>query len=121
MHKTHYINGSSKEKYFYKRYASMLTRIKNLAKKLYFHHKLQKSKNKPQKTWNLLRTFLPSNTSSSTPSSLIVVTLPQSLAFFVGFFAFKIGNPKEKKRKKLRYIACNALVKTLPFLLFSLY
>ena len=27
MHKTHYINGSSKEKYFYKRFANMSTRI----------------------------------------------------------------------------------------------
>ena len=50
MYKTHYINGSLKEKYFYKRNANILTRMKNLAKKLYFHHILDESKNNPQKT-----------------------------------------------------------------------
>ena len=50
----------------------MLTRIKNLAKKLHCHHKLEEPKNNTQKTSNLLRTLLPSNTSSSTPSSLTV-------------------------------------------------
>ena len=54
----------------------MLTRIQNLAKQLYFHHKLEKYKNNPEKTWNLLRVFLPSNTSSSTPSSLTVNNEP---------------------------------------------
>ena len=49
MYKTHYINGYSNEKYFYKRYANMLTRIKNLAKQLYIHHKLEESKNNPKK------------------------------------------------------------------------
>ena len=42
--------------------------MKNLAKKVYFHQKLE-SKNNPLKTWNILRTLLPSNTSSSTPTS----------------------------------------------------
>ena len=42
------------------------------SKKLYFHHKLEESKDNPQKTWNLLRALLPSNTSFSTLSSLIV-------------------------------------------------
>ena len=66
MRNTHYINRFSIEKYFYKRYANILTRIKNLAKKLYFHQATKK------KTWNLLRVLSPSNTSSSTPSSLTV-------------------------------------------------
>ena len=72
MQKTHYINGSSKEKYYYKRYVNILTRMKDLAKKLYFYHKLEKSKNNPKKTWNLLFTLLLSNTSFSTLSSLTV-------------------------------------------------
>ena len=51
----------------------MLTKIKNLAKKLYFHHKLEKSKNNPKNSWNLLRPFcLPTHTSFFTPSSSTV-------------------------------------------------
>ena len=50
MHKTCYINGSSKEKYFYQRNANMSTRIKNSAKKFYFHHKLEESKNNLKKS-----------------------------------------------------------------------
>ena len=76
MDKPHYLNGSSNEKYFYKRYANMLTRIQNLAKQLYFYHILEKSKNNPEKTWNLLLVFLTSNTSSSTHSSLTVNNEP---------------------------------------------
>ena len=72
MHKTHYINGSSKEKYFYKRYANILTGTKTLAKKLYFLHKLEKSKNNPQKTWNYYAPICLPTPSSSTPSSLTV-------------------------------------------------
>ena len=48
------------------------------------------------------------------------VAFPQSLVSFVGFFAFIIGNPKKKKKQVTIYITCSALVKTLPFLLFSL-
>ena len=36
MHKTHFINGTSMEKYFYKQYSNTLTKVKNLAKKLLF-------------------------------------------------------------------------------------
>ena len=44
---------------FYKCYENILTRIKNLAKKLKFYHKLEESKNDPQKTRNILRPILP--------------------------------------------------------------
>ena len=95
MHKTHYLNRSSNEKYFYKRYANMLTRIQNLAKQLYFFHILEKSKNNPEKTRNLLRILLPSNTSSSTPSSLTVniepITKPTAIANQLNDHFFNIG------------------------------
>ena len=97
MHKTCYINGSSKEKYFYKRYANILTRMKNLAKKLYFHHKLEESKNNPQKIRNILRIFLPSNSSSSTPTSLTVnnetFTNPTAIANQLNHYFVNIGKP----------------------------
>ena len=64
--KNHFINRSSEEIYFYKLYANMLTKIKNLAKKLYFYYKFEESKNNLKKTWKLLRILLPFNKSSST-------------------------------------------------------
>ena len=36
MHKTYYINGSTDEQKFYKSYCNTLTRIKTLAKKLFY-------------------------------------------------------------------------------------
>ena len=62
-----------KEKYFYKRYANILTRMKKISKKTYFHHKLEEFKNNPLpkniEFIQLLCTLLPFNTSSSTSSS----------------------------------------------------
>ena len=95
MHKTYYINGSSKEKYFFKCYANILTKMKNLAKKLYFHHKLEEFKNNPKVKWNLLCALLPSNTSSSTPSSLTVnnetFTKPTAIANQLNHHFVNIG------------------------------
>ena len=50
MHKTHYINGSTLGKYLYKKYSNLLTRVKKLAKKIYFHCKIEEYKHNPKKT-----------------------------------------------------------------------
>ena len=69
--------------------------MKNLAKQLYFHHKLEESKNNHQKTWNLLLTLLPSSSSSSTPSSLTVkndtFTNPMAIANQLNHHFVNIG------------------------------
>ena len=59
------------EKKYYKLYSSTLTRVKNLAKRLYYHNKITEHKNNP-KTWDVLRFFLPSKTKSNTPNTLSV-------------------------------------------------
>ena len=49
MHKTHYINGFSVAKQCYKKYCNVLTKIKNLAKKMYHHNKLKENSDNPKK------------------------------------------------------------------------
>ena len=53
-------------------YSNTLTRVKNLAKRLYYHNKITEHKNNPKKTWDVLRSLLPSKTKSNTPNSLTV-------------------------------------------------
>jgi len=78
MHQSHYINGSPAEKACYKFYSHTLTRTKDLAKKLYYHDQLKKFKNNPRKTWEILRTLLPSKTNSvtSSPNHIMVNNSP---------------------------------------------
>ena len=73
MHKTHYRNRSSAEKFLYKQYSNTLTRIKNLSKRVYYYHcKTDEFKNNPKKTWDILRTILPNKPKSSLPNSINV-------------------------------------------------
>ena len=53
MYKTHYLNGTKAQKYFYKLYANKLTKIKNVAKKYYYHDQLQINKNYSKRTWDI--------------------------------------------------------------------
>ena len=59
---------------------------------------MEESKNNPKKTWNLLRTLLPPNTSSSTPSSLTVnnetFTNPAAIANQLNHHFVNIGKKK---------------------------
>ena len=84
MHKTHYIKGSPIDKICYKTYSNVLTKVKNLAKKLYYHHKLNEYSDNPKKTWDILRTLLPTKSNSNMPNSLAVndslITDPADIA-----------------------------------------
>ena len=44
MHKTHFVQGTSVNIFYYKKYSNILTRLKDLAKRFYYHHKLNKCK-----------------------------------------------------------------------------
>ena len=59
LHKTHYIFGLPSEKKYYRLYSNTLTRVKNLAKRLYYHSKIYEHKNNPKKTWDVLHSLLP--------------------------------------------------------------
>ena len=70
MYKTHYLNGTTAQKYLYKLYANKLTKIKNLAKKYYYHDQLQINKNNSKGTWDVLRSLLPSKIKQAGPHTL---------------------------------------------------
>lgn len=72
MHKTHYVNGTTVEQYFYKMYSNTLTKVKDLAKKNYYHNQLQISANNSKKTWKILHALLPTKPASSITNSLTV-------------------------------------------------
>ena len=71
LYKTHFINGNSEQKKFYKKYANKLYRIKFAAKQLYYQKELENSKFNLVKTWKTIKYLLPSsNKKSSTPKKL---------------------------------------------------
>ena len=70
MCKTHYLNGTKAQKYFYKFYVNKLTKIKDLAKKYYYHDQLQINKNNSKGTWDILRSLLPSKIKQAGPHAL---------------------------------------------------
>ena len=50
----------------------MLTRVKKLAKKIYFHCKIEEYKHNPKKTWDVLRSLLLSKPVSHVPNTIVV-------------------------------------------------
>ena len=67
MYKTHFIGGSEIAKTSYKAYANKLTKVKCLAKKLYFHNELENCKGDGRKIWDLLYSLLPSKKKQTMP------------------------------------------------------
>ena len=78
MHKTYCINGSTDERKFYKSYCNTQTRIKTLAKKLFYKTQFDVHKHDPKKAWDTLRTLLPAKPKAQTPTSLSVNSMSLS-------------------------------------------
>ena len=72
MYKTHFNCGSEIAKTSYKAYANKLTKVKCLAKKLYFHSELENCKGDGSKIWDLLYSLLPSKKNKQCPKTLEV-------------------------------------------------
>ena len=72
MHKTHFVQGTSVNKLYYKKYSNILTRLKDLAKRFYSHHKLNECKDSSAQTWKILRSLLPSKNNNLIPDSITV-------------------------------------------------
>ena len=73
MYETHFLQGSNVCKMMYKTYANKLTKVKTLAKKLYFAQELSNCKGDGRKMWEVIKTIIPSNStkkSKMTPSEL---------------------------------------------------
>ena len=64
------MKGNSCEKYYYKLYSNLLTRVKKLAKRHYYHNQFNACTDNPKKTWDILRLLLPNQSISSAPNSL---------------------------------------------------
>ena len=58
LYRTHFLSSNSINRIIYKKYSNMITRVKAASKKLYFHDAIHKSKNSPQKTWEVLNELL---------------------------------------------------------------
>ena len=72
LYVSHFLNGSEVHKRFYKTYANKLTKIKTLAKKLYFQNEIVNSRHVMRKFWGVINSLTPYNTKPSYPSSIIV-------------------------------------------------
>ena len=72
IHKSHYILGNETMKQEYKKYSNKLTKIKSTAQKQYYAKELEATTGSPRKTWEVLRTLLPGNStkSSALPSAI---------------------------------------------------
>ena len=71
-YKSHYILGNKTMKQEYKKYSNKLTKIKLTAKKQYYAKEFEVTTGNPRKTWEVLRTLLPGNStkSSALPSAI---------------------------------------------------
>ena len=65
MHKSHYILCNVTMKQKYKKYSNKLTNMKSTAKEQYYAKELEAYTGNPRKTWEVLRTLLPGNSTKS--------------------------------------------------------
>ena len=72
MFQSHYIFSSDAEKSCFRRYSNRSTKIKALSKKLFFGAEFATSKGNDRKTWEIIRSALPTNSSRESPSALKV-------------------------------------------------
>ena len=69
MFQSHFIRGSDAEKNYFRRYTNKLTKIKAHSKKLFFAVEFANSKGNVRKTWEIIRSVIPTNSSHESPSA----------------------------------------------------
>ena len=71
LYLSHFINGNTEKRNFYKKYANKLNKIKFISKQMYYQDELYKSKNNAFKTWKVIKSLLScSQNSSTTPNEI---------------------------------------------------
>ena len=71
LYLSHFINGNTEKRNFYKKYANKLNKIKFSSKQMYYQDELYKSKNNAFKTWKVIKSLLScSQNSSTTPNKI---------------------------------------------------
>ena len=61
-----FLLGNNSEKTFYRKHSNKLNKIIALSKNNHFSSTLDKAKNDPKKTWDLIRSVLPTKTDGAT-------------------------------------------------------
>ena len=81
MLQTHSITGDTVEKRYFRRYSSMLTKIKSLPKKIYYYSEFaDNNKKNSYKTWEIIRSDFCKNQLVNPHSLLkLITTLPMTL------------------------------------------
>ena len=68
LYKSHFLAGTEIQKRFYKKYLNTFTKVKTASKKIYYRQEFGKNLNNPRKTWELIRSALPTNQSRTNKS-----------------------------------------------------
>ena len=68
--KSHFLAGTEIQKRFYKKYLNTLTKVKTASKKIYYRQEFGRNLNNPRKTWELIRSALPTNQSRTNKSKI---------------------------------------------------
>ena len=71
LYKCYFLNGNELQRYFFKKYANKLTRVKNLAKKFYYKEKIAKIRHNPKALWKLILSVIPSKRTNPTTTKII--------------------------------------------------
>ena len=70
LYKSHFLAGTEIQKRFYKKYLNTLTKVKTASKKIYYRQEFGRNLNNPRKTWELIRSALPTNQSRTNKSKI---------------------------------------------------
>ena len=70
MYKRHFLSGTEIQKRFYKNYLNTLTKVKTASKKIYYRQEFGRNLNNSRKTWELIRSALPTNQSRTNKSKI---------------------------------------------------
>ena len=67
LYKQYFLSNNEFGKWYYKKYANKLTRVKILAKKLHYFESIKDKKNNPKELWKVINSAIPSKCSSFLP------------------------------------------------------
>ena len=90
-----FLLGNNFEKTFYRKYSNKLNKIIALSKKNHFSSTLEKTKNDPKKTWDLIRSVLSTKTDGATSiidhfeaecNSIDPITVTNCFNIYIYFF-----------------------------------
>ena len=70
-YKKFFLSNNEFGKWYYKKYANKLTRVKNLSKKNYYNDAIREKKNNAKELWKFINSAIPSKRSVSSPPTKI--------------------------------------------------